>query len=233
MLNARILMRVLVLTLLAACASQPETRPTPPPVVTLAKPKPPPLPRTNLYGPDEALADVLSSPLEYLGTGRWPGIERSFTCVFRNARVFVVNAYCTPTEAPAARFDVYSPERGYARLYAEANGPISMRDRALYFSFVASAEAPPDAQALGPVALSMSFDELKDYEQKRYDAYLPTCYAGEQNEQPVKGCLGALSSQTEAWEAEHRDFLARASSNWYRVLRMMRELSTEHGKDPL
>jgi hypothetical protein len=193
-----------------------------------------PTPRpVDLYGADEALKDVLSGPLEHVGTGRWPGIDRSFSCAFRNDRVVVVNAYCTRKEAPAFRIDVYSPGRGRVRLYAEATGPISGRDRARYFSFVAATEPPPGPSApVGVVGLTMTFQELQRYEQKRYDAYLPACFAGEQNDKPIEGCLGTLESQTEPWAAESRDFLARASSDWYQVVRMMRELATRHGKDP-
>src|SRR5262245_14985255 len=55
----------------------------------------------ELYAADEALRDVLSGELEYIGTGRWPGVERSSACAFRNQRVLVVNAYCTLKETPA------------------------------------------------------------------------------------------------------------------------------------
>ncbi len=225
--------RALPWLLLAACsASAPSERPSPPPAVMRPAPPPPP-PQANLYAVEEALQDVLSGPLEYVGTGRWPGIDRSFTCAFRNERVLVVNAYCTKKDAPAFRIDVYSPGRGRVRLYAESNGPISNRDRERYFSFVAATEPPPAPPApVGVVGLTMSFDELKSYEQKRYDAYLPACFAGEQNEKPVADCLGPLAPQTAPWAARNRDFLAHASSDWYRVVRMMRELATRYGKDP-
>lgn len=230
-------MRIPTWLLLAACslaackASAPAPRPSP---AVVARPAPAPEPvRTTLYTADEALQDVLSGPLEYVGTGRWPGVDRSYSCAFRNERVLVVSAYCTRKDAPALRIDVYSPGRGRLRLYAEASGPISERERASYFSFVASSEPPPEAGApVGRPGLTMSFDELKRYEQKRYDAYLPACFAGEQNDRPVEGCLGPLEPQTRPWAATNRDFLTHASSDWYRVVRMMRELATRYGKDP-
>lgn len=221
--------------LLAACSASttPVERPSPPAAVTRPAPGPAPAPRADLYAVDEALKDVLSGTLEYVGTGRWPGVDRSYTCAFRNGRILVVNAYCTRTEAPAFRIDVYSPGRGRVRLYAESNGPISNRDRARYFSFVAATEPPPGPDApVGVLGLTMTFDELRRYEQKRYDAYLPACFAGEQNEQPIEGCLGPLASQVKPWAASNRDFLVHASGDWYRVVRMMRELARRYGKDP-
>jgi hypothetical protein len=220
--------------LLAACrASTPVERPSPPPALMRAAPRPASVARTELYTVDEALKDILSGTLQYVGTGRWPGVDRSFSCAFRNERVVVVTAYCTRTETPAFRIDVYSPRRGRVRLYAESNGPISKRDRALYFSFVAASEPLPGPSApVGVVGLTMSFEELRRYEQRRYDAYLPTCFAGEENERPIADCMGPLASQTEPWVAHHRHFLARASGDFYQVLRMMRELATRYGKDP-
>jgi hypothetical protein len=229
-----IAVRALPVMLLAACAAaKPVERSSAPPAMIRRAAPPAPAPRADLYAADEALQDVLSGPLEYVGTGRWPGIERSYACVFRNARVLVVNAYCAPTEPPAFRIDVYSPGRGRVQLYAEANGPISIRDRALYSSFVAETEPPPGSAAhVGALALTMSFDELRRYEQDRYDAYLPGCYAGQQHARPIKGCLGPLASQAEPWAAKNRDFLEHASGAWYEVVRMMRELATQRGKDP-
>src|SRR5690349_16928141 len=80
------------------------------PVVVERKPAPPR--QQGLYTAEEALRDVLSGELQFIGTGRWPGVERSRACAFRNERVVVVNAYCTLNEVQAFRIDVYSPERG-------------------------------------------------------------------------------------------------------------------------
>jgi hypothetical protein len=190
-------------------------------------------PSSQLYPVDEALSDVLSRELEYVGTGRWPGIERSYACAFRNERVVVVNAYCTLKEASAFRIDVYSPEHGRVSIYAEARGGVSMRDRASYFTFTAtSAPAPGPETRIGPVALAMSYQDLQRYEQERYAAYLPSCFGGQRHGQKEGACLGALASQSNAWAARNADFLEHASDVWYRLVRRMRELATLYGRDP-
>lgn len=229
-----ITVRLLPWLLLAACsASAPAPRPSPPEPVMRPALAPAPVPRADLYDADEALKDVLSGTLEYVGTGRWPGVDRSYSCAFRNERVVVVSSYCGRKDVQAFRIDIYSPGRGRVRLYAESSGPISKRDRERYFSFVAATEPPPGPGApVGSLGLTMTFDELRGYEQKRYDAYLPACYAGEQNERPIQGCLGPLAPQAAPFAARHREFLAHASSDWYRVVGIMRELATRYGKDP-
>src|SRR5262245_47152956 len=99
----------------------------PPAAEDVWEPEPPRAP--GLYSATEALRDVLSGELEYIGTGRWPGMERMRACAFHNQRVVVVNAYCALHEPHAFRVDVFSPQRGRVRIYAEANGAISARPR--------------------------------------------------------------------------------------------------------
>jgi hypothetical protein len=218
----------------AACrTSKPVERPVPgtAPAGDIRVPTPPPA--YELYAADEALRDVLSGELTYLGTGRWPGIERSFACAFRNQRVLVVNVYCTLTESHAFRIDVYSPERGRIRIYAEASGPVSARNRADYFTFMAESGFPPGPELRIPaVALTMSYEDLRSHEQQRYDAFLPGCFGGEQHQRSVGGCLGSLAARESDWTARNRSFLAYANDDWYRVIRQMRALAERHGRAP-
>jgi hypothetical protein len=221
-----------LLLLTAACGtSKPPERPPPrPAVVHVRKPPPPP---PGLYSAQEALRDVLSGELEYIGTGRWPGVERSRACAFRNQRVVVVNAYCTLDEVNAFRIDVYSPARGRVRIYAETSGAVTSRQRGDYFTFMVESSPPPGSAAHLPrLTLAMPYEDLRSYEQQRYDAYLPGCFGGEQHERPVGGCLGTLAPRHGEWAAENRTFLERASDDWYRVIRQMRALAARFGADP-
>ena len=184
----------------------------------------------GLYSAAEALKDALSSPLEHIGTGRWPGVERSRACAFRNQRVVIVNAYCTLNEAPAFRVEIYSPLRGRVRIYAEAPGAVSARRRSDYFTFVVESSPIPDSAAgMPPLTLAMPYEELRRYEQRRYDAYLPSCFGGEQSHRNVGGCLGALKPHAGEWAAQNRAFLERANEDWYRLTRELRTLATRYG----
>jgi hypothetical protein len=187
----------------------------------------------HLYPVDEALRDVLSGELVYMGTGHWPGIERSYACAFRNQRILVVNTYCTLKEAPAFRLDVYSPERGRVSIYAEARGGVSTHDRTNYFIFTAaSAPAPGPETRIQPVALAMSYQDLQRHERERYGAFLPSCYGGMRHDQKEGTCFGPLAPEATAWAARNRAFLEHASDDWYRVVRAMRALAELYGRDP-
>ena len=187
----------------------------------------------DLYSAQEALQDVLSGELVHLGTGRWTGIERLRACAFHNERVLVVNVYCTVSDSHAFRVDIFSPERGYVRIYAEANGPISVRDRALYFTFTAASEPRPSAETgLPPLTLGMAYRDLQRYDEERYEAFLPGCYGGEQHERKVGGCFKSLEGHEARWTERHSDFLQEASGEWYSVLRQLRGLASRYGRDP-
>jgi hypothetical protein len=176
------------------------------------------------------LNDALSSRLEHVGTGKWPGVERSRACAFRNQRVVIVNAYCTLNEAPAFRVEVYSPLRGRVRIYAEAQGPVSVRKRRDYFTFVVESSPIPDPSArMPPLTLAMAYEDLRRYEQRRYDADLPSCFGGQQSGRRVGGCLGALKPRASEWTAQNRAFVERANDDWYRLTRELRTLATRYG----
>jgi hypothetical protein len=184
-----------------------------------------------LYPLDEALKDALSSPWEHLGTGPWYGNYHVHACAYRNARVIVVNVYCTSKEPQAFRIDVYSPTRGWVRIYAEAKVPVSTVRRRAYFTFTAEAQPPPRPEAgLPPLALTMSFSELQRYDQKRSERFLPACYGGVEIHRPRGGCLGELVPRAAQWAKRNKRFLEHPPDAWYQIVRELRALAGKHGK---
>ena len=223
----------LSMSLIAACGpASPSTR------ASIARPRAaqtvgPTRPQDELYAIDEALRDALSGPLEFVGAGAWPGSNRIHACVFRNQRVLVVNVYCTPTEQQAFRIDVYSATRGRVRVYAESDGPISMRTPQQYFTFTAESEPPPGREAQLPTINSaMTFEQLHDYEERRYQAFLPGCFGGQNHRRANNGCLGALESHAPNWTQRNRPFLEHANAEWLRIVRELRGLAGRYGSDP-
>ncbi len=184
-----------------------------------------------LYPLDEALQDALAGTWQHLGTGSWYGNSRVHACVYRNDRVFVVNAYCTLKEPNAFRLDVYSPTRGVVSIYAEAKVPISTVRRREYFSFNAETQPPPRPEAgVPPLALTMSFAALQRYERRRQERFLPACYGGVGIHRPRGGCLGELAPRAAQWAERNRAFLAHPPDDWYHLVRELRALAGKHGK---
>jgi hypothetical protein len=234
-------MRRLCTIALLACgclkAPPPAPEPPPPPLPPppTAVPAPPALPRppTGLYGLEEAVDDALSGELSHVGTGAWNGNARVKACAYRNDRVLVVDVYCTVKEVKAFRVDVFSPTRGWARIYAEARAPVSTLSRRDYFTFTAETQPPPGARTrLPPVTLAMSFPELVSYDGRRYRAFLPSCFGGVENGRRQGGCLGGLASHASAWGEANRTFLREPPESWYRLVTQLRTLARQHGEDP-
>ena len=78
----------------------------------------------------------------------------------------------------------------------------------------------------------MSFPELREYDEKRYGAFLPACYGGTENDRRQGGCLGALAPRATEWAGRNRAFLEHASDDWYRVVRELRALAVQYGREP-
>jgi hypothetical protein len=197
-----------------------------PPIVHERKP-------TGVYGLEEALGDALSGPWTYVGTGPWTGNQRVKACAYRNDRVLVVNVYCTIKEVKAFRVDVFSPTRGRVRIYAEGRAPVSTVTRRTYFTFTGESEPPAGRRArLPPVTLTMSFPELLDYDRRRYQAFLPSCYGGVENDRRQGGCLRDLAGHATEWARANQAFLRDPPQDWYRIVRELRALALQHGQDP-
>jgi hypothetical protein len=229
--------RWVLAALALGCVRPPAPEPPPPqpislpePPVVVAPPRPPA--RTGVYALDEAVADALSGPWTYIGTGPWTGNHRVHACAYRNERVIVVNVYCTIKEVKAFRVDVFSPTRGRVRIYAEGRAPISTLSRRDYFTFNAESEPPAGPRArLPPFTLEMSYPQLLDYDGRRYQAFLPSCYGGVENGRRQGGCLRSLASRASDWAETNRSFLREPPEDWYQIVRELRALAQQHGRD--
>jgi len=231
---------VFAVVLAAACGAQSRTghelvREEPPPGVVdagVAAPEVVEEPESSgLYTAEQAVADALSGPLTYIGTGKWNGIYRSVSCAYRNQRVIVVNVYCTVKEARAFRVDVFSPRRGRTRIYAEGKVAISTIQRDQYFTFKAETEPTPGPAArLPPFSLAMSFAELQAYEDARYESFSPGCFGGVEIGRPQGGCLGELAPRAGEWAAQNEAFLRQPPADWYRLVHELRARAASDGK---
>jgi hypothetical protein len=133
----------------------------------------------------------------------------------------------------AFRADVFSPTRGRVRIYAEAKAPISTITRRDYFTFTGESEPPPGPRSrLPPVTLTMSFPELLDYDGRRYQAFLPSCYGGVENQRRQGGCVRGLAGRASEWARANRSFLEAPPQDWYRMVTELRALARQHGQDP-
>jgi hypothetical protein len=224
----------LIACLVASCYrdSTPAQPPPPPPPPQRTAPLEvtPPRASSELYALDEALADVLSGPLVHIGTGEWFGLYRINACAYRNARVVVVNIYCTPKEMSSFGLVVLSPTRGRVYIYAEAKAPISKLRRPDYFTFKGESEPPRVDGKLRALDLAFTYAQLRTWDERRYYRNIPGCFGGIEIKRPIDGCMQELASHKERWAARNKQFLTDPPDEWYRIVHDLRGRAQTEGK---
>ncbi|HSM93525.1 MAG TPA: hypothetical protein VLT47_11625 [Anaeromyxobacteraceae bacterium] len=182
-------------------------------------PSAPPPSTTAPYAPGEAIADAVSGPLEVVGVGAWPdGGFRRLSCVYRNARVVVVDERCSdPREPTGLTVHVLSPARGRATVFAEASMPIGRARRPDYGSFGAASAAPRSP----PVALSasMTYEDVVASETGAPGQVRAMCSAGTQR--PEGHCSKGAATSAGAWAATVTPFLREPPAAWYDLVRAL------------
>jgi hypothetical protein len=202
------------------------TRPPPPPPSTVEKSGAP------LYTLDEVYADVTSGPLTYVGTGEWHGMFHMYSCLYKNARVFVINVYCTKAKEKAAfGMVVLSPTRGRAYLYAEGELPITQLRRADYITYRFEAEVNLVDDRLPTISLDYDYAHVAAWDEARYKRYPAGCYAGEELHHPDNGCMQDLEQYEHAWPDSHREILENPPDVYYQLVRDFRDRAKREGRD--
>jgi hypothetical protein len=163
-----------------------------------------------MYTVTEAFDDIAAGPLVFVGRGEWFGNASIKACAYRNARVIVVNEYCTATETPALGLVVISPTRGRLKIYAEAESAISTLQRSDYITFRAEVEEPATDE---PAALAFTYAELRAWDERRYNAHHGACWYANAEE----SCSMGHSGQLAAWSESAKAFIDDPPEAWYRL----------------
>lgn len=209
-------LRSVVVGLCVACAPTKESVRAEP---TSPGEPPPPSPVTpREYLPLEALDDARSGPLELVGIGGWPGTFRRLTCVYRNARVIVIDERCsTPREPNGLMVHVVSPGRGRVSVFAEAGGPIGAATRAAYTSFGVVSREPRPAPAT--LSLSARYDDVIAYESVPAGRGPPECLARAPSGAP--SCSKGSTINPGAFAATVQPFLNEPPAAWFELVRTL------------
>lgn len=181
----------------------------------------------SLMEPREAMEMVLSSPLKYIGSFVPKNSESGIpSCLYRNAKVTVMYAYCRKKEAPAVGMIIYSntPERGHIRIYAEGDGrPVSQLNRDEYARYMWKFMARANSSGY---RTDFSAAEYGDYYDKKESYnYSLGCHVWEQvGEKNLRaGCAAPFDLQVESWLPGALDFWYEPSQSWYEVQKLLRK----------
>jgi hypothetical protein len=162
-------------------------------------------PAQPLYTITEALEDIASGPLKFVGTGEWFGNYSIHACAYRNERVIVVNEYCTTREQVALGLIVISPTRGHLKVYAEAEKPISTITRADYFTFRVEVEPPFEG-----IELTSTYAELRAWDELRYNGHVGGCWY-------ENSAACAEDASPGEWGESAKAFITEPPAEFYRL----------------
>lgn len=170
------------------------------------------------YLPLEAISDARSGPLEVVGVGGWPGTFRRLTCVYRNARVIVIDERCSnPREPTGLLVHVVSPGRGRASIFAEAGVPIGAATRAAYTMFGVVSRAPRAAPAT--LTLTARYDDVIASESVPPGKGPPECLARAPS--GAVSCSKGSTLTPADFGATVQPFLNEPPAAWFELVRTL------------
>lgn len=176
----------------------------------------------SAFRAQEALSEVLSHELHYIGKGLLYGSISIDSCLFANDKVLVLHRYCTQPEVGAGDVTVYSVERKQSlNIHAESPNnatPISQTDPSTY----PSEYWYMDLLSLDPeISLDMSFDSFAKIYQKTLSSPVPMCLVSSEFTQ----CDPAMESYASVWLPSTLEFRKSPGAAWQQTLRLLKNLA--------
>lgn len=179
------------------------------------------------YTPQEALKDINSGKLTFLGRDLFPGSDQNRICVYKSETAYILynNCMSSKKEAPATDIEVISFNGGIMKFYIENNktpGPISENRRNQYDSTWTVSYLKSDFPG------DLSVNDLKSYKEKFNTSTTGGgCYVGgsfqAQNMNEKGNCYGNLRGKADAWLSSSETFWKNPGEDWYKTLKHLRK----------
>lgn len=183
--------------------------------------------RSGHYTPQQAIEDINSGKLTFLGRDLFPGSDQNRTCVYKSETAYILynNCMSSKKEAPATDIEVISFNGGIMKFYIENNktpGPISSNVRSQYdstwtVSYLESV-VPGDLNVQGLIRYKQRFNTSTTG---------GGCYVGgsfqAQNMSEKGNCYGNLKGKADAWLSRSEDFWRNPGEDWYQSLKHLRK----------
>lgn len=197
-------------------------------------PKRPPCPLTEntsienkeTYSPQAALADINSGDLKFIGRDLMPGFSQNKTCIYQNAKVYVLYNHCMANrkEADATDIEVISKQGGTVKFYLEVftDKKMSKLKRDEYvngtFSVAYSKTKPP-----GDLNVAKTKDFINSNEHNGDACFIGLTFKAADKDTRAK-CMGDLEEKTSEWAPEAESFWANPPQEWYTTQSKLRKL---------
>ena len=178
-----------------------------------------------LYSPLEALKDINSGKLTFLGRQIFPGSGQNYTCVYKSETAYILYNNCmgNKKESSATDIEVISFKGDIVSFFiqnAEATVPVSATLRADYDMTWRVSSAPSE-----PVSDKLTITEIKAYKEKN-TALTGGCSIGstfkakDMNSKPF--CYGGVKDPT--WLTMGEEFWKEPGEDWYATQKYLRKV---------
>lgn len=182
----------------------------------------------GVVSPAEAVDLVSSGQLAYHGRGLLPGSDTVGSCVYSNAKVYVIIHACRKDgkESPVTNIDIITKSGLKTNYYIENSDQTERTigttsqvrrenyDRAWNVSY----------QELGPVPATYSLESMRSYLQNGQNNIGDNCNVGGMMvKDPVARCSGAIKDRLNQWGPGATQFSREPTEAWYSFLKTMRQ----------
>lgn len=182
-------------------------------------------PRSGTYSPQEALQDIHSGKLTFMGRDLFPGADQNRSCIYKSDRAYIIynNCMSSKKESPATDIEVISFKGGLIRFYVE-NGnnpaPISTLPRSAYDSAwnVAFTPSTPITDA--------TINDLKAFKEKFTPGVTGGCYVGDtfgaRKMETTGKCYGGYTGGA-GWLPGAESFWRDPGDSWLKAKQLLRK----------
>lgn len=184
---------------------------------------------STVYTPMEALSDINSGKMKFVGRRKLDSSGSNLTCIFENEKAYVYydNCMASRKEAPATDFRVVSKNGGQINFYLEiydTGRKMSDLKRGEYnkgsFGITYAETGKPHS--------NMNAAQAQQYMNNVEGSYPGFCFIGKTNEAASREQQGECSPRTESkladWKSSTEDFWKNPPAEWYSTQKVLRKL---------
>lgn len=181
----------------------------------------------SVYTPQQALADINSGKLEFMGRELMPGSGQNRTCIYKSERAYILYGNCMANkkESHALDIEVIAFDGGKFSFYNESyneSKPNSQAQRAEYDGTWTISYTPT------PKPGNLNIKGIMDYMVAAQNSPDGACYigksAGAQDMTSKSSCFGKQASNLSSWGPAAESFWYRPDASWYETQLKLRRL---------
>jgi hypothetical protein len=182
----------------------------------------------DTYSPQKALADINSGDLKFVGRELMPGSGQNRTCIYQNAKVYVLynNCMSNKKEAPATDIEVISKQGGTMKFYVEmfdtAGKKMSQLGREEYKNGTFSV-AYTKTPVPGNLNVSKMINYLKSNEINGNACYIGSTFKAHDMNTKAN-CIGTVTDKLSDWAPSAESFWKNPPQEWYATQSKLRKL---------